>query len=155
MIRDAQSKDKTGIGKVLAASYNIASAKEGEQIFLHESKAGIQYLVAEEDRLIAGIASWIMHGLPKHGLAELDRIAALPEFRGKGIANLLMDGIIACAQKKFAKQKARLRKLYLLTHADNQRAQAFYKKLGFVHETTLKSHFYKDKDEWVMSKFFG
>ena len=47
-----------------------------------------------------------------------------------------------------------LRKLYLLTHADNIRAHKFYGKLGFKHETTLKQHYYKDKDEYVYSMFF-
>ena len=47
-----------------------------------------------------------------------------------------------------------IRKLYLLTHEDNVDAHIFYKKVGFVHETTLKDHYYKDQNERVYSKFF-
>ena len=56
--------------------------------------------------------------------------------------------------KFYKKNNSRLRKLYLLTHADNERAKKFYEKLGFKHETTLKAHYYKDKDEFVYSIFF-
>jgi len=47
-----------------------------------------------------------------------------------------------------------IRKLYLLTHEDNIDAHIFYEKVGFVHETTLKDHYYKDQNERVYSKFF-
>jgi RimJ/RimL family protein N-acetyltransferase len=40
-----------------------------------------------------------------------------------------------------------------MTHADNLRAQAFYRKMGLQAEATLKDHFYKGKDEIVMSLF--
>jgi RimJ/RimL family protein N-acetyltransferase len=47
-----------------------------------------------------------------------------------------------------------IRKLYLLTHEDNKNAHAFYEKIGFEHETTLKDHYYDNKDERVYSMFF-
>ena len=95
-----------------------------------------------------------MHGLPKHQLCELDRIAVLPEYRGKGIARQLFNALIKDSKAFYKKNKSKLRKLYLLTHADNIRAHKFYEKLGFKHETTLKYHYYKDKDEYVYSTFF-
>lgn len=153
MIRNAVSKDALQVGKILSECYNIESLALGKAVFLSESKRGFQYIVAQ-DKVLLGIASWVMHGLPKHGLCELDRIAVTQSARGKGVANELMQGVIQSAQKLYESKKSTLRKLYLLTHADNKRAQAFYAKMGFVHETTLKSHYYKDKDEWVMSMFF-
>jgi ribosomal protein S18 acetylase RimI-like enzyme len=95
-----------------------------------------------------------MHGLLKHELCELDRIAVLPECRGKGIAKELFNKLIEDAKAFYEKNNSKLRKLYLLTHADNIRAHKFYEKLGFKHETTLKEHYYKDKDEFVFSMFF-
>ena len=95
-----------------------------------------------------------IHGLPKHQLCELDRIAVLPEYRGKGVARQLFIALIKDAKQFYKKHKSKLRKLYLLTHADNIRAHKFYEKLGFKHETTLKQHYYKNKDEYVYSIFF-
>ncbi|MBI2657190.1 GNAT family N-acetyltransferase [Candidatus Woesearchaeota archaeon] len=153
-IRKATSKDAEGIANVLVQSYNIRGLKEGIQVFKNEIKKNHQYIVAEERGKIIGIVTWLMHGLPKHQLAELDRIAVLPEYRGKGVSGQLFNEMVKDVRKFYKKQKSRLRKLYLLTHADNERAQKFYEKLGFRHETTLKQHYYKDKDEYVYSVFF-
>ena len=153
-IRKAKLKDVKGIANVLLKSYNIKDLKEGINTFKNELKKDHHYIVAEENGKIIGIVTWLMHGLPKHQLAELDRIAVLPEYRGKGIAKQLFDALIKDAKSFYKKNKSKLRKLYLLTHADNVRAHKFYGKLGFKHETTLKQHYYSDQDEYVYSLFF-
>lgn len=153
-IRKATSKDAKGIANVLVQSYNIKDLKEGISVFKNETKKNYNYIVAEENGKVIGIVTWLMHGLPKHQLCELDRIAVLPEYRGKGVAKQLFNALIKDAKQFYKKNKSKLRKLYLLTHADNIRAHKFYEKLGFRHETTLKHHYYKDKDEYVYSMFF-
>ena len=84
--RKAAPKDANGIANVLEKSYSIKSIKEGINVFKTETKKSHNYIVAEEDGKISGIVTWIAHGLPKHQLCELDRIAVLPEYRGKGVA---------------------------------------------------------------------
>ena len=153
-IRKATSKDAKGIANVLVQSYNIRDLKEGIEVFKNEVKKNHNYIVAEEKGKIIGIAAWLMHGLPKHQLCELDRIAVLPEYRGKGVSRELFGALINDAKQFYKKNKSKLRKLYLLTHAGNKRAQKFYEKLGFRHETTLKQHYYSDQDEYVHSMFF-
>ncbi len=153
-IRTATLKDAKGIANVLVQSYNIKDLKEGIEVFNNEIKKNHNCIVAEENGKIIGMVTWLMHGLPKHQLAELDRIAVLPEYRGKGVAHKLFDSLIKDAKSFYKKNKSKLRKLYLLTHADNIRAHKFYEKLGFKHETTLKEHYYKGKDEYVCSMFF-
>ena len=153
-IRKATPKDAEGIANVLVQSYNIKDLNEGISVFESETKKFHHYIVADDNGKIAGIVTWLMHGLPKHQLAELDRIAVLPEYRGKGAAKELFDALVKEAKEWYKSQGSKLRKLYLLTHADNERAQRFYGKLGFTHETTLKEHYYKDKDEFVYSVFF-
>ena len=152
--RKATLKDAKGIANVLVKSYNIKDIKEGINTFNNELNKQHHYIVAEEDKIIIGIVTWLIHGLPKHQLAELDRIAVLPEYRGKGIAKELFDALIKDAKLFYKKNNSKLRKLYLLTHADNERAKKFYERLGFKHETTLKEHYYKEKDEFVFSMFF-
>src|SRR3989338_523410 len=153
-LRESSTKDAKGIANVLVKSYNIGDFNEGVSTFKKEIKKQHRYIVAEENKNIIGIVTWIAHGLPKHQLAELDRIAVLPEYRGKGVAKKLFEELIKEVSKFYKKNNSRLRKLYLLTHADNERAKKFYEKLGFKHETTLKAHYYKDKDEFVYSIFF-
>lgn len=153
-IRKAKLKDAKGIANVLVQSYNIKDLKEGINTFKDEIEKKYNYIVAEEKGKVIGIVTWVMHGLPKHQLCELDRIAVLPEYRGKGVAHKIFSALVKDAKSFYKKNKSKLRKLYLLTHADNIRAHKFYEKLGFRHETTLKAHYYKDKDEYVYSMFF-
>ena len=154
ILRRAELKDSKDIANVLLSSYNIKDLKEAQQVFINETKKHHNYIIAEVDNKIVGIATWKMHGLPKHMLCELDRIAVLEEFRGKGVSKQLFDTLIKDANIEYGKQGHKLRKLYLLTHDNNERAQAFYRKIGFTHETTLKKHYYDDKDEFVYSIFF-
>lgn len=153
-IRKAAAKDAKGIAKVLITGYNIKNEKEGIGTFRSEAKKGHHYIVALENKRIIGIVTWLPHGLPKHMLAELDRIAVIPEYRGKGISKMLKDAMITDAKAWFRGNGHKLRKLYLMTHEDNARARAFYGKMGFAHETTLKDHYYTGKDECVYSMFF-
>jgi len=154
MIRKATIQDAEAIALVLKESYNIDSISEGTEVFTEELAKGNRYLVCIEDGKLAGFVTWYVHGLAKHGLCELDRIAVLPDFRGKGVAKQLFDGLVDDAKKWYSKRGGALRKLYLNTHDDNPRAQKFYEKMGFSHEVTLKDHYYKGKDERVYSIFF-
>jgi ribosomal protein S18 acetylase RimI-like enzyme len=152
--RKATIKDAIGIATVLKECYNIDSIKEGTNVFREEVQKKHNYIVADDNGRIAGLTTWQMHGLPKHQLCELDRIAVLSQYRGKGLGKALFNALIKAANEEYKKHGFKLRKLYILTHADNKRAQSFYKKMGCKHETTLKSHYYKAKDEFVFSRFF-
>ena len=151
--RRAAKTDARGIAAVLAQSYNITSLEEGEAVFGEECSRGSCYLVAAEEGQIVGLTSWVPHGLPKHGLAELDRIALPPAMRGRGVAAELVQALLSDAGAYYGARGSRLRKLFLMTHADNLRAQAFYLKMGFEAEATLRDHYYLGKDELVMSLF--
>lgn len=153
-IRKAVLKDKKGVGNVLAQSYNIKNIDEGANVFRDELVRKHNFIVAIENEKIIGTASWVMHGSLKHGLAELDRIAVLPEYRGKGISDKLFEFLVKDIHKFYSSRGFKLRKLYLVTHDDNKMAQEFYKRIGFKYEARLKNHFYKDKDELVLSMFF-
>jgi RimJ/RimL family protein N-acetyltransferase len=57
-------------------------------------------------------------------------------------------------QKFFKENGGSLRKLYLKSHADNDTAHAFYRKMGMDHDSTLRDHFRTGLNEWVFTKFF-
>ena len=154
IIRNAKIEDIEGIANVLKESYNIDSIDEAKKVFREEIKKGHNYIVAEQLKTILGVVVWTVHDLPKHQLAELNRIAVLPEFRGKGVSRLLFNGLIKKSQEFYKENSSKLRKIYLLTHESNKRAHAFYEKIGFKHETTLKNHYYKGEDERIYSIFF-
>ncbi len=152
-IRKATEKDAISVAKVLLESYNMSSLSEAKEAFLLELRKEHHYVVAEDNGEIVGVASWTVHDLPKHELAELNRIAVLGSCRGKGVAQKLFDGLVSEVKAFYVKTGFKLRKLYLLTHHSNDRAKKFYEKLGFKLETTLKNHYYDKEDEDVYSIF--
>ena len=154
LLREATYDDKDQIAKVLLDFYNMNDVDEAIQSFNNELDKDFHYIVAEEAGKIIGLVTWLMHGLPKHGLFELDRICILSEARGKGVGKKLVDKLIHNASEWYDKEGEKIRKLYLLTHEDNKNAHSFYEKVGFSHETSLKDHYYKDQDERVYVMFF-
>ena len=154
LLREATYDDEDQIAKVLLDFYNMNDVDEAIQSFNNELDKDFHYIVAEEAGKIIGLVTWLMHGLPKHGLFELDRICILSEARGKGVGRKLVDKLIDNASKWYDNESEKIRKLYLLTHEDNKNAHSFYEKVGFSHETTLKDHYYKDQDERVYVMFF-
>ena len=152
--RKATVKDADQISSVLIDFYNMKDANEASEAFISEMEKDFHYIVALQDDVVIGLVTWLSHGLPKHGLFELDRICLLSETRGKGVGRDLVNELIIDADKWYKSNGESIRKLYLLTHEDNSDAHAFYEKVGFVLETTLKDHYYKRQNERVYSKFF-
>ena len=136
IVRKAEYKDTDQIVPVLLDFYNINDAEEAAQVFKTELKKDYHYIVAMENEKIIGLVTWIMHGLPKHGLFELDRICLLSQSRGKGIGKKLVGALIKDASIWYERKGSTIRKLYLLTHEENTNAHIFYEKVGFTHETT-------------------
>ncbi|MDP7116115.1 MAG: GNAT family N-acetyltransferase [Candidatus Woesearchaeota archaeon] len=152
--RKATKKDAAGVAKVLIDAYNIDTLKEGKEAFLTWLDENQEFIVVEDAGEIAGIASWTIHDLPKHELAELNKIAVLKKFKGKGHARTLFEEIVKEIKKFYKSKGFNLRKLYLLTHKSNGRARHFYEKLGFIYETELVDHYYHGENECVYSVFF-
>ena len=155
IFRKAVDKDSDEIAGVLLDFYNMNNTEEAISTFETEFNKDYQYIVAIENNKIIGLVTWVMHGLSKHGLFELDRICLLSRSRGKGIGKKLIDVLINDARDWYESNGAVIRKLYLLTHENNTSAHIFYEKVGFMHETTLKDHYYKNIDERVYTIFFN
>ena len=153
LIRGAKEKDAYQIANVLLDFYNMENREEATKVFINEREKEFHYIVAIENNEILGLVTWLVHGLPKHGLFELDRICILGNARGKGIGRKLVDALIEDARGWDMDRNEKARKLYLLTHEDNTNAHLFYEKVGFRYEATLKDHYYKNQDERVYTIF--
>ena len=152
--RKATPKDADQVSSVLVDFYNMKDANEASEAFILEMEKDFHYIVAIQYNIIIGLVTWLSHGLPKHGLFELDRICLLSEARGKGVGKGLINELITDADEWYKSMGENIRKLYLLTHENNVDAHIFYEKVGFDHETTLKDHYYKNQNERVYSQFF-
>ena len=68
LLREATYDDKDQIAKVLLDFYNMNDVDEAIQSFNNELDKDFHYIVAEEAGKIIGLVTWLVHGLPKHGL---------------------------------------------------------------------------------------
>ena len=90
--------------------------------------------VARDGGKVIAMAS-LIYGISsaEGGLAaSFEDLIVLPGYRGKGIGTALLQHVVAEARKQG------VLRLTLLTDRQNKRAQALYRKLGFV-ESTMKA----------------
>jgi GNAT superfamily N-acetyltransferase len=103
-----------------------------EKILSDESVGRIH--VAREGGKVVAMAS-LIYGIStaEGGLAaSFEDMVVLPGYRGKGIGSALLGYVVAEARKQG------VLRLMLLTDKQNKRAQALYRKLGFV-ESSMKA----------------
>lgn len=109
------------------------------------------FFVVEVASVVKGFYRVTRHeGRARHG-AYLGTLAITPEEKGSGLALRMMSEAIERLQ-----QEGILR-VELMLEADNPRALAFYKKLGFVHEGTLRAAYKRSNelhyvDEMLLAK---
>jgi ribosomal protein S18 acetylase RimI-like enzyme len=95
------------------------------------SRPETRFFIAEYDTTTVGMAAAIPYredlgaGSVVPGVSYLDLLFVLPERWGEGVGSLLLDTVIADARRRGFEQ------INLLTHDDNDRAQALYRSRGF------------------------
>jgi len=153
LYRRAETKDAKQVAELLVKCFNIKSIDEGKEAFLRERKKDI-FVVAEKNGKLIGLISWDMHGLPKHQLGRIERMCAIAGPERDKVAEGLITAAIQDADKFFKKMNLKLRKLYTMVHSTNIKMRNFYKRMGFEEEAKLRDHYYKGKDEYILSMFF-
>lgn len=97
------------------------------------------FLIARVGRRIAGYSitrtSW-------RG-AELESIAVDPRYRGRGVAQALLDATLAQLPAGVA--------LRLMVSTANAAALRFYRQYGFIRTRLVKRYYGKSRDAWRMS----
>ena len=152
--RKGIKEDAAVIAPLIKQNYNVKTKLDAMEFFEKDLNAGVNYVVAEAGNEIAGFATWKEHDRPYHELAELHAIAVDDSFKGKGLSMQLFSALLAQAKDYYAGHNYSLRKIYVLTHATNERAIKFYEKMGFEKEAVLPKHYYHDVDELVLSRYF-
>jgi diamine N-acetyltransferase len=107
---------------------------------------GSQFIFVYDDDEAVGFAAYLPKG---HGIYKLDKIYVLPSQQGKGTGRFVIDYIIGEIKEKGATA------LQLQVNRNNK-ARAFYEKLGFVvidyQEFDIGSGYFMD--DYVMEKKF-
>jgi putative acetyltransferase len=101
----------------------------------------------EADNLLALVGITRLPHRSSH-VAYIHKLAVNPEFQNKGIGRKLFSTVITDLKN------AGVKRLELKVESDNHNAIAFYKKIGFQIEGTLKGYFNRE-GEMVDEHFMG
>lgn len=103
---------------------------------IYNSEGNRYWVIEGEDkRILGGVGIGALSGTDK--VCELQKMYCLPEIRGTGLANRLLEIALDYARKYY-------KRCYLETLENMTRAQKFYEKHGFVRtydQITITEHF--------------
>lgn len=93
--------------------------------------------VAEDKNKVIGFVTFSVRLVIRYPkpIAELDELFILPEYRRKGVGNMLMCKVLSKAKE------LNCHRLFIETHYKHEAAHKFYESLGF---TNYGYHFIKD-----------
>lgn len=114
------------------AEFTPDDAKQARALdkILHDGSAGTVYVAREDGKVVAMASLIYTVSTAEGGTAALfEDLVVLPGYRGRGIATALIRFVIQEARRQG------LKRLTLLTDSDNARAQALYRKAGFIDST--------------------
>jgi len=81
----------------------------------------------------------------KEAIVELEQIAVLPAFHGKGIGTALIQRSLPVVAAQIAERGARIKHLLVNTRADNHAQQLYKKTMGAVPAATISGMFPVDE----------
>ncbi|MBI4415333.1 MAG: GNAT family N-acetyltransferase [Candidatus Kerfeldbacteria bacterium] len=146
----------TALAQLFCNAFNRPDADTVASMVALEMRSGHRYIIASVGPRCAGFVSWRPWGEPRHRFAELYHIGVHPDFQGTEVSDRLMRALEENLHPHFQQfGYPGCRMVFVLTHAANTRAQAFYARHGYRIVATLPEFFRENTDEIVMMKFFA
>lgn len=106
------------------------------------------FFVVEVDGEVGGFYRATRYEGRAAHVAYLGTLAVAPMHKGSGLALRMVNGAI----ERLAAQG--VRRVELMLEADNPRALAFYRKLGFVHEGTMRAAYKRAHEAHFVDELF-
>lgn len=134
-IRPMEERDAEQLAEIEKEAF---TSPWSQQAFLNEVRENklARYLVVEDQGKILGYAGmWLIINE-----AHITNIAVREEYRGRGIGNLLVQGLISLAMLM------EIEAMTLEVRVSNKIAQDLYKKHGFI-ESGIRPKYYDNKED--------
>ncbi|MBC8590041.1 ribosomal protein S18-alanine N-acetyltransferase [Wansuia hejianensis] len=145
LVREVTEEDIDQIVEIEKQTFSTPWSKNAFLIEIRENKLA-KYIIAEFDKKIVGYGGiWLILNE-----GHITNIAVKKDYRGKGIGNKLVEGLIDYCEKKD------IENMTLEVRKSNIVAQNLYKKYGFV-DFGIRPKYYSDNNEdaiimWRMNK---
>ncbi|MDR1221553.1 MAG: ribosomal protein S18-alanine N-acetyltransferase [Tannerella sp.] len=131
-LKQASPGDLEEVMKIENTCFGADAFSRWQIAYLMTRAKGL-FLVAEHNGVTAGYLSFIISR--RHHTGRIYSIAVAPGYRGLGIADILMDKTIACANEK------NLQAVFLEVRTDNTAAIRLYEKKRFITRA-VKHNYY-------------
>ncbi len=106
------------------------------------------FYVVEKDGTVLGFYRVTRHEGRASHVAYLGTLAISPKEKGSGFAFAMVSDVISRLKS------VGVLRVELMLEADNPRALAFYKKLGFIHEGTMRAAYKRANEEQYVDELF-
>ncbi len=104
-------------------------------------------VIAKNDDAIVGMLQWHVKEDPNDGLAELEEVHVMKEYRQKGIGTQMIELAIQSIKEYFKKKGYKPRKIFLFVGKDNLPGKALYEKHGFKYVADVGNLFHDEEIE--------
>lgn len=107
----------------------------------------IQYYVAEnQNNEIVGYIQWSQKsGFRQEVVLELEQLAVLPEYHGKGIGTKLIKESLPQIKCQLATRGAKIKHIIVTTRSDNYSQKLYRKTIGAESEATISNLYSADE----------
>lgn len=146
-IRPLQQQDIENTARVHKAAF--ARQKMSNEWIKSNSKAfpRIQYYVAEnQDKEIVGYIHWSQKsGFRREVVLELEQLAVVPQYHGKGIGTKLIKESLPQVNCQLATRGAAIKHIIVTTRSDNHAQKLYKKTIGAEVEATISNLYSADE----------
>lgn len=102
--------------------------------------------VAESDKQVVGYIIWAQKsGFRPEVVLELEQLAVIPDYQGKGIGRKLIADSLPLVKKQLAMKNSVLKHVLVTTRADNYAQELYKSTLGAELEATISNLYSADE----------
>ena len=141
LIRRAGRRDLDAIVRIEEASFD-SDVWDRDLFREYLEGCGDLFLVAKLDGRLAGYSIACV----EEKTAEIDSIAVLPRFRGRGVARALLRETMSALRRR------RVPACYLTVRRTNRDAISLYRRFGFVRTRTVPRYYSDGEHGWLMTR---